>query len=283
MSNASEPYEYVLYIDEAGDDGLKRVKPIDPNGGSEWLCIGAVLIRSEHEAETVSWVKDIRTDINATQGPALHYRDLSPTKRSRACTLLAERPCRFFAVASNKKNMRGYSNTRAAKRGGKQWYYNYCVRLLMERVTDFCLRDSTRRFGRPKYVKVIFSARGGHSYSQTKAYWELLKAQSVGGSTYLNKREIAHQVLRFGLVEYVPHYSVAGLQLADVVASSVYQAADALGPKWSLEPAMALEPRMGREAGVIADYGLVLQPSPPWKAKLTDDQKLVFKHYGYRF
>jgi len=33
MSIFSEAYEYVLYIDEAGDDGLKRVSPIDENGG----------------------------------------------------------------------------------------------------------------------------------------------------------------------------------------------------------------------------------------------------------
>lgn len=283
MSDISKPYEYVLYIDEAGDDGLKRVKPIDKNGGSEWLCIGGLLVRAQYEADTVQWVKDIRADINAVQGPALHYRDLSPTKRRRACELLAEQPCRFFSVASNKKNMRGHNNTRAAKRGGKQWYYNYCVRLLMERVTDFCLRDSTKRFEEPRFVKVVFSARGGHSYGQTKAYWEILKAHAAGGSTFLNKREIAHQVLRYGLVEYVPHYSVAGLQLADVVASSIYQAADALGPKWALEPAMALEARMAREAGVIADYGIVLQPSPPWKAELTADQKQIFKFYGYRF
>lgn len=283
MSSTLEPYEYVLYIDEAGDDGLRRVKPIDENGGSEWLCIGGLLIRAKFEAATVKWVKDIRTDIDAIQGPALHYRNLSPRKRHRACELLAQYPCRFFAVASNKKNMRGHSNSHAAKRGGKQWYYNYCVRLLMERVTDFCLRDSTKRFGGPRYLKVIFSARGGHSYGQTKAYWELLKAQAAGGSTFLNKREICHQVLRFGLVEYVPHYSVAGLQLSDVVASSVYQAADALGPKWALEPAKALEPRMSREAGVIADYGIVLQPSPPWKGRLTEDQKQIFIHYGYRF
>ncbi|WP_371931260.1 DUF3800 domain-containing protein [Nioella sp. MMSF_3534] len=283
MSSCSEPYEYVLYIDEAGDDGLRRVKPIDPNGGSEWLCIGGLLIRSQFETEAVDWVKGIRTDINATQGPALHYRDLSPTKRKRACELLAEHPCRLFAVASNKKNMRGHDNSRAARRGGKQWYYNYCVRLLMERVTDFCLRDSSKRFGGPRNVRVIFSLRGGHSYGQTKAYWELLKAQAIGKTTYLNKREIAHQVLRFGLVEYVPHYSLAGLQLADVVASSFYQAADALGPKWAIEPAKALEPRMARESGVVADYGLVLQPSPPWKAALTNDQKAIFSHYGYMF
>ena len=282
MPNSSESYNYVLYIDEAGDDGLKRVKPIDENGGSEWLCIGGLLIRADFEADTVEWVRDIRKNINAVQGPALHYRDLSPTKRRRACELLAEYPCRFFSVASNKKNMRGHNNSRAAKRGGKQWYYNYCVRLLMERVTDYCLQDSSKRFGEPRCIRVIFSARGGHSYGQTKAYWELLKKQATGGSTYLNKREIAYQVLRFGLVEYVPHYSVAGLQLADVVASSVYQAADALGPKWAIEPAKALEPRMGRERGLIADYGIVLQPSAK-KAELTDDQKLIFQHYGYQF
>ena len=28
-------YEYVLYIDEAGNDGLARIKPIDKNGASE--------------------------------------------------------------------------------------------------------------------------------------------------------------------------------------------------------------------------------------------------------
>ncbi|MEO3476251.1 DUF3800 domain-containing protein [Phaeobacter sp. CAU 1743] len=155
MSSLSEPYEYVLYIDEAGDDGLKRVKPIDENGGSEWLCIGGMLIRTEYETKTVEWVKSVRTEINAVQGPALHYRDLSPTKRRRACELLADYPCRFFAVVSNKKNMRGHNNTRAARRGGKQWYYNYCVRILMERVTDFCLRDSIKRFGSPRYLKVI--------------------------------------------------------------------------------------------------------------------------------
>jgi hypothetical protein len=36
MSSLSKPYEYVLYIDEAGDDGLKRVRPIDGAGATEW-------------------------------------------------------------------------------------------------------------------------------------------------------------------------------------------------------------------------------------------------------
>lgn len=48
MRNESDPYNYILYIDEAGDDGLTRVRPIDENGASEWLIIGGVLVRSDH-------------------------------------------------------------------------------------------------------------------------------------------------------------------------------------------------------------------------------------------
>lgn len=88
MSIASEPYEYVLYIDEAGDDGLARVKPIDPNGASEWLVIGGFLTRSNYEPTAVEWVKDLRKKIDATQGPALHYRKLSPAKKMRLAHIL---------------------------------------------------------------------------------------------------------------------------------------------------------------------------------------------------
>jgi len=65
MPNISELYEYILYIDEAGDDGLEKVKPLDSNGASEWLCIGAVLVRAINEIKVVDWVKDIRADINS--------------------------------------------------------------------------------------------------------------------------------------------------------------------------------------------------------------------------
>jgi hypothetical protein len=283
MIETQEPYEYILYIDEAGDDGLKRVKPLDKNGGSEWLCIGAVLTRVTFEASVVDWVKFIRSDIDARQGPVLHYRDLSPTKKKRACELLSERECLCFVVCSNKKNMRGHSNMRAAQRGGKQYFYNYCVRLLVERVTDLCFRDSQKKYGVPRSLRVVFSQRGGHSYGQTKAYWQILKNQSVGGTTFLDRRTSHPEVLKFGLVDYVPHVQNAGLQLADIVASSFYQAADALGPNWNPEPARLLRPRMAKERGVIADFGVVLQPTPPWKAELTEDQKLIFSEYGYSF
>lgn len=280
----SEPdsYDYVLFIDESGDDGLKRVAPIDVNGSSEWLCIGGLLIRGEAEGELVEWVKDFRQDIQSTQGPVLHFRDLSPKKRLRVCQLLAAKRVRAFVVCSNKKNMRGYNNERAAARGGKQWFYNYCVRLLMERATELCHADSLERTGSPKFVKVVFSSRGGHSYGQTKAYWEVLKMQAAGNTTYLNRRQIRHEVLRFGLVEYLPHYQHAGLQLADIVASAFYQAVDARSARWDVEPAHALAPIIYKPSGSAVDEGVVLQPSVR-KAALTLDQRVIFERFGFRF
>lgn len=283
MSDSPEDYEYVLYIDEAGDDGLRKVAPIDKGGSSEWLCIGGVLIRARNEEKVAGWIQDIRDDIDANQSEVLHFRRLSPTKRRRACEMLADLPSRLFAVCSNKKNMRAHQNLRAAKRGGEQWFYNYCVRLLMERVTEFCLADSRKHFGEPRTVKVVFSERGGHSYGQTKAYWELLKLQSYAGTTVLSRRVLRHEVLKFGLVDYVSHKSDVGLQLADIVASAFYQAADTSGPRWSLEPAKALRPKMAVEDGSAADFGVVLQPTPAWKADLSAGQKLIFEFYGYDF
>jgi len=35
---------YVAYIDESGDDGLARVRPLDADGASEWFVLGAVVV-----------------------------------------------------------------------------------------------------------------------------------------------------------------------------------------------------------------------------------------------
>ncbi|RJL08398.1 DUF3800 domain-containing protein [Paracoccus siganidrum] len=273
-------YDYVLYIDEAGDDGLKRVMPIDPNGSSEWLVISGLLVRSEDVAKCRTWLEEIRSDIKALQSGTLHFRKLSDQKRVRAASMLSQLPVRAFTVCSNKKNMRGYKNERAAVAGGKQWFYNWVVRILMERATNYCLDNSRRKLHRDGIMKVIFSARGGHSYGHTKAYWTWLRAQ---GKPLLSLHEMRFEVLRFRLVEYVPHYAEAGLQLADIVASAFYQAVESGSKRWSVESASALDPIMARGPNGIVDVGLVLQPHKIDTIGLTEQQRIIFEHYGYYF
>ena len=277
-------YGYIAYIDEAGDPGLKKVRPLDEDGSSEWLILSAVLMRQKWEADVVGWVDTIRTDLGIKQRRDLHYRDLSPTRRRVAASRLAELPLRGFALCSNKKNMRGHSNPRAAKIPSQEWFYNWCLRLLLERVTSYCAERSTKDYGEPRKLKIEFSRRGGHRYSQTRAYSLYLRHQQQAGSVYLEKRVPVQEVLETDLMEDHPHKTRAGLQLADIVASSFYQAADCLGPgQWDLEPAKALHRIMARENGKVANFGVALQPTPAWKAELTADQQAIFEHYGYDF
>lgn len=87
------------------------------------------------------------------------------------------------------------------------------------------------------------------------------------------------------LVSHVSPIANAGVQLADVVASAFFQAANTIGPNpWSIEHAKQLRRIMTQDAsGAQKDYGVVLQPTPPCRAALTTDQEEIFRFYGYRF
>lgn len=273
---------YIAYIDEAGDPGLKTVRPIDENGASEWLVLSAVVVKAAREPFVKDWVEEIIGDLGIRQRRDLHYRTLSPTRKIAAGNKIASLPLRAFAICSNKKNMRGHFNPRAAKISSQQWFYNYCVRLLLERVTAYCAARTLRDYGEERLIKVEFSEKGGHRYSQTSAYHYYLKEQQAGGRVFLNKREPVMTMLDWQLMEAFPHGERAGLQLVDFVASAFYQAIDCGGPgKWDIEPAKTLAPILPRERGSRKDFSVALFPTPPKSAKLSPDQRTIFEHYGY--
>jgi hypothetical protein len=49
-------YEYVVFIDESGDPGLSKVKPIDEKGSSEWLIVAAIVTSKRYEVDVDDWV-----------------------------------------------------------------------------------------------------------------------------------------------------------------------------------------------------------------------------------
>jgi hypothetical protein len=278
-----KPY-YIAFIDEAGDPGLNTVRPIDIEGGSEWLCLGACVIRAAHEADVANWVHAIEASAGIRHQSSLHYRNLPEFRKRIICSELAKLPIRAFVLASNKKNMRRYRNQRAERVKSQQWFYNFCLRLLLERVTHFCYEHARAENARNSFLKIIYSERGGHSYGQTIAYHELLKNQAKAGALVLTKRRTFWEVLDWRLAEAASHKSNSGAQLADIVASSFYQAIDMLPPtKWNNEFAKLLKPIVAHDDGQYFNYGLALQPTPPAKAKLTDEQKEIFEYYGYGF
>ena len=96
---------YVAYIDEAGDDGLERIRPLDVRGASEWIVLSCVLIRADRQPEVVPWVQDIISQFKQHQIRYLHFRELRDDKKLLACQYISRLPVRLFAVASHKRNM----------------------------------------------------------------------------------------------------------------------------------------------------------------------------------
>jgi hypothetical protein len=281
-------YCYVAYIDEAGDPSIDRVQPRDPRGATEWLSVGAVLIRTTDERAQVQWVKEIHKAINSHQGAVLHFRKLSDRRREKACKYISALPLRAFVAVSNKANMEGYRNPAAerylAPRG---WFYNWCIRVVLERVSDFVERNSIRKFGEPCHVKLVFSERGGVKYRWLSAYIELLMKQARDGNTFLSKRTVKYRVLHPELIEVVRHNDSAGAQLADCIASAFYSAAHARGSRWNMKSAELLKPcsrawlKKGARIATMVSHlyrGTIFE-----RQKLTSDQRKIFEFYQYRF
>lgn len=268
---------------------MAKVRPIDPDGASEWMILGAVVIRARLEPDVVAWVRHIRATIKDTQGPDLHFRTLSDHRRNRVAEMVAELPLRGFALASHKVNMRGHHNLAAEAMNispsPRSWFYNWCVRLLLERITRKCAEASKSEFGEVRPIKLVFSQRGGVKYNWLRVYLEVLKKQAMEGTTVLTKREIIPETINPDWIEVLPSRSSAGCQLADVVASAFLTAADASSTRWSIEPAKKLRPRMAHDGGIFNDCGLSLQPTPPWRAakRMSSNQRSIFSAYGIDF
>jgi hypothetical protein len=276
-------YDYIAYIDEAGDDGLKAVKPRSFPGSSEWLVLSAVVIRAENESKVAGWVNNIRSGFRSNQARALHFVDLYDATKIAVCKKIANLDVRCFAVASNKKNMQGYTNPDASKIPSQCWFYCWMTRVLLERVTHFVLDRSIKDHGTPRFLRVEYSARGGLKYNQMMAYYEWLRMKRA--NPFLPWGRICFDVLHVNLLRVYPHLEREGLQLADTVASAFFKACDkhdtgACDPQF----AKLLSGRMARDpdnhTGKVSGYGLKLLPSFS-KAKLDPDQAEIFRHYGY--
>jgi len=278
-----EPY-FLAYFDEAGDPGVKSVAPIDPNGASEWFTVGCVVLKVENERLPVELIKRLKDELRSSQRPDLHFRHLSEPKKLHVCTALANERLRAFVLVSNKKNMRHYrnANAEALSLHPNNWFYNYCIRILLERVSEWCELYSKKHEGAPRHVKLIFSKRGGHSYRHVQTYTELLGIQAHTERLYQQARSPKFSVLDHRLIDVIQHEQNAGCQLADIVASAFYQAANTAAiKKWTTDHAKALRPRIARIDGCYANEGLTLLPWRHRSARLSQDQKEIFHFYGY--
>ena len=123
-------YEYVAYIDEAGDLGLGALAARGVRtGASEWFVLAGVVVSRANEMNVRTWHQEM---LEATRGKqlagqrqTLHFRDLNEVHKSFVCETLASKPMRCFVVCSHKKSLTTWRPTNNLVRmNNRDWYYN---------------------------------------------------------------------------------------------------------------------------------------------------------------
>lgn len=270
-----------VYIDEAGDPGVRDGLRYLGNR-HEWLCTSAVVIRTEREPKVVDWVKDLREVARSRQAGVLHYQRITRERREGVCAKLATLPVRAFTMASHKSNLREYVNPRIQKQMDDGTFYNWCMRLMMERLTAWAWAWMSEHGG-VEPLRIVFAERGGHSYDKMFGYFRVLRMQKDAGTLFLPGLGLKEPTLDQAEWSVAPTTAAAGLQLADVVASAFYQGANVASPSFDPRPAQALRPIMVAGAkGKEANMGVTVWPLPH-QSPLDEAAKPIFRHYGYEF
>lgn len=285
-------HHYTLFVDEAGDDKVDRLKPLASDGNSEWLCLGGYLVRSEFEVDLTRRRDEILASFGGKVGGVLHYKNLKPKNRIASCKKLISKgfPARGFVVCSYKQTMLGYQNNRAASvatGNPRDVLYNFVCRLLLERVTEFVWSSAKRHGVDEPVLRIVMASRKGHHFGRFKAYVQQLINQAVAGTTYLDTRRIEERVLRPEQIIRLPASASPGLQLADTMVSAFFQSIEQLSPHNSDRPAELLRPlmtennRFWSKKARYDNYGVTLYPAKDAVHLMSEGQLQFFKEFGY--
>jgi hypothetical protein len=286
------PPAYIAFCDEAGDPGLKEK-------ASEWFIVSAVVVRADRAGvELVRWLERIRRPMRGRQRPDLHFYLLKPWMKERASRFLGKLPVRCFAVISHKQNMIGHRNERVEARYAwrdyapdgqtwtvkprTNWFHNWMLKVLLERVTAYCEARSLREYGEPRLVDIKIAERGGFSIGDFKSALEIDRRDWHAGTGTLESY-LAWPVVDLKYVQSAPAAQVPGMQLADIVSGSFLHAVDLkrLG-ECNTNYATNLTRRMAMNGqDVVRDFGVMAWPRPLKKVALHPEQLAIFKHFGY--
>lgn len=201
--------EFVVYIDEAGDEGFK-FRPGEL-GSSRWFILSAMVVRKSNDLKIVSAMRDARALLGKPDKYVLHFRNIKHEQRIPLVRLISATPVKTVSILVHKPSIR---NPETFQQEAHK-LYRYCTRLLLERVSWLC-RDHANGGGCA--ADLVFSNRSAMSYDDLREYLDVLLQQSVM-STNIN---IHWPAINSANVRAVNHDKLAGLQAVDAVASSIF-------------------------------------------------------------
>lgn len=202
---------YRVYIDESGDEGFTFLP--NEQGSSRWLVLSALVIRKENDSLTVELAKQARDLLKKPPKHPLHFRELKHEQRVPLARLIGQAQARSVSVLIHKPTITEPENFQQKKYS----LYRYACRLLLERVSWLC-RDHHKTGQGNGRAELIFSNRSAMSYDDLRNYLTQLKTDVT------KDVRIDWNVIDPNLVCAINHGQLAGLQLADAVATSVFYA-----------------------------------------------------------
>jgi hypothetical protein len=204
---------FVAYVDESGDEGFKFLP--NEQGSSRWFVLSALVIRKENDLQVVQLARQARELLKKDPKKPLHFRNLRHEQRVPLARLLGDAQVRTVNVLIHKPSIPEPEVFQ------QQAYalYRYATRLLVERVSWLC-RDNRRTNQGNGKVDMVFSNRSAMSYDDLRGY--LCKLRD--GVTNERDVRVDWDVVNPDTIRAVNHDQLAGLQLADAVASGVFYA-----------------------------------------------------------
>lgn len=258
-------HEFVAYIDESGDDGLKKFR--EPGGGggsSHWLVLGCCMVRAKNDASLIKLRDEANASIGRTIKRDIHFHELQHAQKAVVIDHVRKMPIRLTSVLSCKKHIPdGIYN----RKGQLYWYL---CRYLIERISWCCaLHSETCR----PLVRLVFSNRGGLRYQEFRDYVGRLKETE----TRINWNVISSDEQ---FIRTETHERFAGLQIADITARSF---AEAVEPNiygyYEQSYANGLKPVVYEQGNNYKSYGV----KPVARlADLDDAQRNFFNGYAAR-
>ena len=238
-----------VYIDESGEEGFV-FKP-DNAGSSRWLILSAVITRRETDLVVVELMKRVRARLGRLPAQALHFCKLDHPRRVPYVREIGEAKLRTVSVLIYKPSIMEPEKYQSQK----HLLYRHACRMLLERVSWYC-RDHRIEGKGDGTAEIILSNRGQMSYDDLRDDIRNLRDDSDPLQVTIDWSVVKPIELRA-----VEHSQLAGLQVADAVASSLFAA---VNPNCYGDTedkyARLLSPTFYRHKGTVLGYGLKFWP-----------------------
>lgn len=227
---------YNVYIDEAGDEGFK-FQCSSGRGSSKFFVLSAIIVKKELDQKLASVVNDLKSILKYQQKDILsplHFYKMSHEKRKVCIKQLVDfKEYTIISIVFQKESL-----TEPLK--VKSMLYNYACKLLLEKVSIFLKVNEAK-------ANFIFEHRRNTHYDELEIYI---------------RKVIDYEQYVLSIKPLTKSQSKC-LQLADIVASSTYQAFEPNQYDGDVEPSyfMRMSDNIFTYKGKCLGYGLKLFPS----------------------